>query len=248
MREVWRELPLDPTVGYDFAMQTILSIDTSSSYCSLALCDNGEISSVSEFLDRSHTDKVLPLIDVLYRQLDLKLVDTELVCFAAGPGSFTGVRLAASITQAIALVSASKVVPIRSSEVLSASYLQQNLRTHREMICVQRSRANIYYISAYGFGTDGELEQIQEDRLFGKLDGWLREFTQDRNDFVVLGDFPDWFPSEANEKYESDVFPDAGVMIEIAKRRHEQNLSVEAELALPIYVEGDTPWKKSTRI
>ena len=35
-------------------------------------------------------------------------------------------------------------------------------------------------------------------------------------------------------------------MIEIGKRRHEQNLSVEAELALPIYVEGDTPWKKST--
>ena len=44
----------------------------------------------------------------------------------------------------------------------------------------------------------------------------------------------------------SNVIPDAGVMIEIGTRRHEQNLSVEAELALPIYVEGDTPWKKST--
>ena len=33
-------------------------------------------------------------------------------------------------------------------------------------------------------------------------------------------------------------------MIEIGERRHEQNLSVEAELALPIYVEGDTLWEK----
>ena len=174
------------------------------------------------------------------------MADTDLVCFAAGPGSFTGVRLAASITQAIALASNSKVVPIRSSEVLSASYLKQNIGNQREIICVQRSRANIYYISAFRCDPDGELEQIQEDRLFGKLDGWLKEFTLDRDDFVVLGDLPDWFPNEASERHESNVIPDAGVMIEIGKRRHEQNLSVEAELALPIYVEGDTPWKKST--
>ena len=227
-------------------MQTILSIDTSSRYCSLALCDNGKISSVSELLDRAHTDKVLPMIDVLYRKADLRLVDTDLICFAAGPGSFTGVRLAASITQAIALVSNSKVVPVRSSEVLSASYLKQKAGNQREIICVQRSRANIFYISAFRCRSDGELDQIQQDRLFGKLDGWLKDAIQDRNDFVVLGDLPDWFPNEASERHESDVIPDAGVMIEIGKRRHAQSLSVEAELALPIYVEGDTPWKKST--
>ena len=75
---------LDLTVGYDFAMRTILSIDTSSRYCSLALSDNGKISSVSELLDRSHTNLVLPMIDVLYRKADLRLADTDLVCFAAG--------------------------------------------------------------------------------------------------------------------------------------------------------------------
>ncbi|HAN80995.1 MAG TPA: tRNA (adenosine(37)-N6)-threonylcarbamoyltransferase complex dimerization subunit type 1 TsaB [Gammaproteobacteria bacterium] len=227
-------------------MKTILSIDTSSRYCSLALCDNGKISSVSELLDRSHTDKVLPMIDVLYRKTNLRLADTDLVCFAAGPGSFTGVRLAASISQAIALASNSKVVPIGSSEVLCASYLRQNEATQKKIICVQRSRANIFYISAFRCRPDGELEQIQEDRLFGKLDGWLKESTLDRDEFVVLGDLPDWFPNEASERHVSDVIPDAGVMIEIGNRRHEQNLSVEAELALPIYVEGDTPWKKST--
>ena len=229
-------------------MRTILSIDTSSRYCSLALSDNGKISSVSELLDRSHTDRVLPMIDVLYRKADLRLADTDLVCFAAGPGSFTGVRLAASITQAIALASNSKVVPIRSSEVLSASYLKQSVGNQKEIICVQRSRANMFYISAFRCRPDGELERIQEDRLFGKLDGWLKDATQDLDDFVVLGDLPDWFPNEASERHESDVIPDAGVMIEIGKRRHEQNLSLEAELALPIYVEGDTPWKKSTHI
>ena len=227
-------------------MRTILSIDTSSRYCSLALSDNGKISSVSELLNRSHTDRVLPMIDVLYRKADLRLADTDLVCFAAGPGSFTGVRLAASITQAIALASNSRVVPIESAEVLGASYLKQNVGTEKKTICVQRSRANMFYISAFRCRPDGELERIQEDRLFGKLDGWLKDATQDFDDFVVLGDLPDWFPNEANERHESDVIPDAGVMIEIGKRRHEQNLSLEAELALPIYVEGDTPWKKST--
>jgi len=186
------------------------------------------------------------MIDVLYRKADLRLADTDLVCFAAGPGSFTGVRLAASMTQAIALANNAKVVPIRSSEVLSASYLKQNVGTQKEIICVQRSRAHIFYISAFRCRPDGELKLIQEDRLFGKLDGWLKGAIQDRDDFVVLGDFPDWFPNEVSERYEIDVIPDAGVMIQIGKLRHEQNLSVEAELALPIYVEGDTPWKKST--
>ena len=103
-----------------------------------------------------------------------------------------------------------------------------------------------FYISAFGCRSDGELELIQEDRLFGKLDGWLKDATQDRDDFVVLGDFPDWFPDEASERHENDIIPDAGVMIEIGKLRHEKSLSVDAELALPIYVEGDSPWKKST--
>ena len=129
---------------------------------------------------------------------------------------------------------------------MSASYLKRNVGNQREIICVQRSRANIHYISAFRCHSDGELDQIQDDRLFGKLDGWLKDATQDRDDFVVLGDLPDWFPNKASERHESDVIPDAEVMIEIGKLRHEQNLSVEAELALPIYVEGDTPWKKST--
>ena len=84
-------------------MLTTLCIETSSAHCSLALGVGDEIFVKHELLLRRHNERVLPMLDELLHAAGLCPTHIQLIGFGAGPGSFTGVRIAASIAQGIAL-------------------------------------------------------------------------------------------------------------------------------------------------
>ncbi|HBK18821.1 MAG TPA: tRNA (adenosine(37)-N6)-threonylcarbamoyltransferase complex dimerization subunit type 1 TsaB, partial [Gammaproteobacteria bacterium] len=106
-------------------MKITLCIETSGPHCSLALAAGEQIFHRAEPLQRRHNERVLPLIQALYQEAGVSLEATELVGFGAGPGSFTGVRIAASIAQGLALATNSRVVPMPGSEILLASARRQ---------------------------------------------------------------------------------------------------------------------------
>lgn len=82
---------------------TILAIDTSTECCSVALKHQGKIYDLSEVAPQKHAALVLPMIDELMKKLNLERSDLDLIAYGAGPGSFTGVRIAVSTAQALAL-------------------------------------------------------------------------------------------------------------------------------------------------
>ncbi|MEC8144879.1 MAG: tRNA (adenosine(37)-N6)-threonylcarbamoyltransferase complex dimerization subunit type 1 TsaB, partial [Pseudomonadota bacterium] len=82
-------------------MTVTLCIETSTAHCSLALAVDGRVFSEHERLLRRHNEQVLPMLDRLYKQAGATPRDTQLIGFGAGPGSFTGVRIAASIAQGV---------------------------------------------------------------------------------------------------------------------------------------------------
>lgn len=72
----------------------ILAINTSATSGSVALAKNGEITYVS-YLDirLTHSERLMPQIDIALKQNNLKVKDLDLICVAIGPGSFTGIRI-----------------------------------------------------------------------------------------------------------------------------------------------------------
>src|SRR5947207_7009676 len=90
----------------------ILSFDTSTEWLSVAAGD-GE--SWSTHLDRAgsaNSERILPAIDTVLTDAGWRLADLDGIAFGAGPGAFTGVRIACSVAQGLALGAQLPVVAI----------------------------------------------------------------------------------------------------------------------------------------
>ena len=230
-------------------MTVTLCIETSAAYCSLALADQNQMFCRHEKLLRRHNEQVLPMLDDLYREAGIAARDTELIGFGAGPGSFTGVRIAASVAQGIAMASGASVVPMPGSEIVLRSALHASPSSADNRQCwltVVPSRADAFYLAVYQQTEGSALSLLREDRLHTEAPDWLTELPVPVTELKGLGPRPTWLDANIPFAHQTENEMNAIAMIERVREEHANGLSKPAEMALPIYVEGDSPWRKST--
>ena len=79
----------------------ILAIDTSSKVCSVAITeDDKTITSLHNDDEKTHSVKLMPMIDEAFKKTHLTLDDINLIACGLGPGSFTGVRIGIATAKA----------------------------------------------------------------------------------------------------------------------------------------------------
>jgi len=176
----------------------------------------------------------------------------ELVSFGCGPGSFTGVRIAAAAAQAIATASGAKVAPLSSGWVLAATAFSEHPEL-QQVICFIASRGQAFYSSAYRRVNDAATdtfayEQFEEDALVDQPPAWL--LSQEHGAGIkgrtaIAGKLPAWLPEVLQDQALDLLYPHATVMIAEAQARHLAGESVAAQYGLPQYFAGDSPWRKS---
>ncbi len=84
-----------------YAMK-ILALETSTEHCSLALWLDGEILVRAVPAQERHSQVILPLLQALLADAQVRLTQLNGIAFGAGPGSFTGLRIACGIAQGLA--------------------------------------------------------------------------------------------------------------------------------------------------
>ena len=90
----------------------LLALETATEICSVALLVDGEARWRAARTERGHGEHVLRMIDELLLEAAMSLQQFDAIAFGAGPGAFTGVRLAASIAQGLAFSSGLPVLPV----------------------------------------------------------------------------------------------------------------------------------------
>ena len=98
----------------------ILAISTSSSNASVSLLENDTvIKELNNTNERTHSEKLMPLIDELLKNCNISLSDIDLIACDVGPGSFTGIRIGVATVKAIAEVNQIPIAQCSSLEALS---------------------------------------------------------------------------------------------------------------------------------
>jgi len=100
-------------------MACILALDTSSEACSAAVIKDGKITSVYAVVPRDHTRKIIPMIQQVLEESDTEAHQLDAIAFGRGPGSFTGLRIAAGVTQGLAYGLDIKVIPVSTLEAMA---------------------------------------------------------------------------------------------------------------------------------
>ena len=97
----------------------ILSIDACAEIISIALID-GEIVTEQSFPSgKDYSGNILPEIEILLNKSNLKIQDIQGVAFGAGPGSFTGIRIACGIAYGIAYAHKLPIFGVNTLEALA---------------------------------------------------------------------------------------------------------------------------------
>ena len=106
----------------------LLSIDTSSDVCSVAILEDYNLIKELNITDsKTHSENLMPLVDKLFKDTNLQLSDMKALACSIGPGSFTGIRIGIASVKAMAEVMQIPVIGVASLETLA--YLCNNSNT-----------------------------------------------------------------------------------------------------------------------
>ena len=118
----------------------LLALDTSTEFLSLALKLNEETFTHYQAVGSAASQLVLPQIQVLLDSANIKLSDLDGIAFGAGPGAFTGVRIACGVAQGLGFGANLSVVGINTLMALAEASGQQKV-----IACLDARMGEIYH-------------------------------------------------------------------------------------------------------
>jgi tRNA threonylcarbamoyladenosine biosynthesis protein TsaB len=210
----------------------ILALDTSSEYCSVALLRRGALDAEDVHAGQRHSELILAMVDELLARHGLKATQVDGIAYGAGPGSFTGLRIACGVTQGIAFAGGIPVVGIPTLLAM-AEYSQ----AERVVCCIDARMHEIYH-AAYE-RADGCWRQVGETCVCAPAaapllpgSGWLGAGSG----FGVYSEALARRNAGAVTRVDCSVHSRAQEIVRLAAPLFERGQGVDAAQALPLYI------------
>ncbi len=141
----------------------ILAIETSTDACSVAIITPDETYGIFEIRPQAHAEILLDMVEEICNQAGVELADISAIAFGAGPGSFTGVRIAAGVVQGLAFGAKKPVIPISSLQALAQQGFNKTNQPH--IMPVIDARMKEVYWGSYVANEQGLMMPLVTDSL-----------------------------------------------------------------------------------
>jgi len=220
----------------------ILGLDTTSKTCSVALLEGDNvIAEYTQNLPRTHSEKLMPLIDTVFRDTGYGPKDLDAVAVSRGPGSFTGLRIGVSTARALTQGLGLPAAGICTLEVLARGAFVGN-----NLVCpVLDARKSQVYTALYRFNKSFSNLEILQGPFAVSIESLLELLSRYHEPVVFNGDgvipYGEIFKKRLKERYlhlpHPLSYPRASLVAWCALKRVEEGIPLTSYLELkPLYL------------
>lgn len=219
-------------------MTCLLVVDASSTLCSVALSYQGQQWHLSEEQPRRQAQRLLPMVDELLKKAQVSKQDLQGIAYGCGPGSFTGIRIAASVTQGIALALDLPVLGVSSLQAVAQEVFAQS--DAQQVMTIMNAHMGEVFWGA--FAREGELCKAISPEQVGSPERCLADVTAFNGE--VAGDGLTLPGFTHLPQQWALVQPQAQYVLALAKDAWTKQLFTTAEQQQPVYLRESVAWKK----
>ena len=211
----------------------ILSVDTSSEICSVAILENDSVIIEKNLNDgRTHSENLMVLMEQCFEESKIKLNDIDMIACSIGPGSFTGIRIGVSSVKAIA-----EVLDIPVAAVTSLETLARNIEKDEEVTIVSLIDAKNDGVYA---GIFDEKYNKKQEYIADNINNVIEELKEYQN-IIVVGNGALRYRDILEENLEIKEFSKINYQTAVNvgkigyKKKIEENLDT-ADTIMPMYL------------
>jgi tRNA threonylcarbamoyladenosine biosynthesis protein TsaB len=226
----------------------ILAVDTATEACSAALVFDGEIVERHEVIGRGHAERLLPMVQEVLAEAGVALAAVDAIAFGRGPGSFTGLRIGAGVTQGLAFGANLPVVPVSDLAALAARAAGQHGERH-VLACLDARMSQVYW-AAFDCADVKAPVALTAEAVSDAGEVELPGTSQGGPAFFGAGHGLSAYPALHTllgprlAAYDADLLPHAREIALIGARIFAQGGAVAAELAVPVYIRDDVAHRR----
>ncbi len=160
----------------------ILSIDTSSDVCSIAILeDNNLIKEYSQNTGHTHSETLMPNIQNIFKETSLNLNDIDLIVCDKGPGSFTGIRIGVATAMAF-----SDSLNIKAIGISSLEALAYNVENNGLICSMIDAKNDNVYVGLFEKNADSYI--LKRELSAESLESILNELKNVQKTITFVGD------------------------------------------------------------
>jgi tRNA threonylcarbamoyladenosine biosynthesis protein TsaB len=212
------------------------AFETSTEWCSVALWLDGEITGIEELAGNRQSERVLPMLEKLFAMKNITASHLDAVAFGAGPGAFTGLRIACGVAQGIAHARGIPAIGVSTLEAIAEESAEK-----RVLACLD-ARMREVYCAAYE-RRDGPWQEVMPALCTAPAsipnlpgEGWVGC----GNGFAAYGPM-------GCARVVPDIHPTAMAVARLAAPRLAAGEGVDAALAVPVYVRDKVAFTEAER-
>jgi tRNA threonylcarbamoyladenosine biosynthesis protein TsaB len=231
-----------------------LAVETSGPTGSVAVGIGDKIIEETAFLGlMTHSTQLFPAAQTLLKRIDRHITDLAHIYIAAGPGSFTGLRIAVTMAKMMALANGTKIVAADTMDVLTmnaSEYIKDKKIKISRLATILDAKRKQFYVSLYE-NTHGNWQKVTKDCLITASD-FLARFAQPDNPIWLLGEglvyYKDDFSAPGVRFLDADYWPArARAVYSVCRKKANAGDFADPTTLVPYYLrrpEATENWEK----